>query len=62
MFEQGFQDKFFPQNPAKTATLVLRDRNQYRQGKRSLDKYINSFCALVEQAEYPDSLQLCLTF
>ena len=62
MFEQEFQDEFFPQNPAKTAALVLQDRDQYGQGKCLLDKYIDSFRALVEQAGYPDGLQLCLTF
>ncbi|KAG6894649.1 hypothetical protein C0992_005246 [Termitomyces sp. T32_za158] len=51
-FEQEFRDKFFPQNPAKTAALALRDKDQYRQGKRSLDNYINSFRALMEQANY----------
>ncbi|KAG6871087.1 hypothetical protein C0993_003826, partial [Termitomyces sp. T159_Od127] len=30
--------------------------------KRTLDKYIDSFWALIEQAAYPDGLQLCLTF
>ncbi|KAG6878820.1 hypothetical protein C0992_007441 [Termitomyces sp. T32_za158] len=61
-FEQEFWDEFFPWNPAKTAALILRDKDQYGQGRRSLDKYINSFWALVEQANYPDGLQLCLTF
>lgn len=61
-FEQEFRDEFFPRNPAKSAALILRDREQYGQGKRSLDEYIDSFRALVEQAEYPDGLQLCLTF
>ncbi|KAG5337061.1 hypothetical protein C0989_010970 [Termitomyces sp. Mn162] len=61
-FEEDFQAEFFPIDPAKIATLVLCDREQYGQRKRMLDKYINSFWALVKQAAYPDSLQLCLAF
>ncbi|KAG5350139.1 hypothetical protein C0989_012514, partial [Termitomyces sp. Mn162] len=61
-FEKGFQVEFFLLDPTKTATLMLHDREQYGQGKQTLDKYINSFWALVKQAAYPDSLQLCLTF
>ncbi|KAG6893784.1 hypothetical protein C0993_000294, partial [Termitomyces sp. T159_Od127] len=57
-----FRAEFFPIDPAKSATLALRNREQYGQGKRTLDKYIDSFQALVEQAAYPDGLQLCLTF
>ncbi|KAG5348892.1 hypothetical protein C0989_007403, partial [Termitomyces sp. Mn162] len=34
----------------------------YKQGKRTLDEYIDLFQALVEQATYSDSLQLCLSF
>ena len=61
-FEANFWAEFFPLDPAKTAALSLQDRDQYGQGKRTLDKYINSFRALVEQARYPDGFQLCLTF
>ncbi|KAG5728483.1 hypothetical protein E4T56_gene19562 [Termitomyces sp. T112] len=61
-FEKDFHVEFFPLDPAKTAALVLHDREQYGQGKRTLDEYIDSFQALVEQATYPDGLQLCLTF
>ncbi|KAG6895694.1 hypothetical protein C0992_013225 [Termitomyces sp. T32_za158] len=56
------RDEFFPQNPAKTAALVYQDKDQYKQGRRSLDNYIDSFQAFIEQANYPNSLQLCLTF
>ncbi|KAG5348956.1 hypothetical protein C0989_006917, partial [Termitomyces sp. Mn162] len=42
--------------------LTLYDREQYGQGKHILDEYIDSFCALVKQAAYPDGLQVCLTF
>ncbi|KAG6891804.1 hypothetical protein C0992_003654, partial [Termitomyces sp. T32_za158] len=45
-FEQEFRDEFFPRNPAKTAALILRDKDQYGQGRRSLDEYIDSFRAL----------------
>ncbi|KAG5348928.1 hypothetical protein C0989_007120 [Termitomyces sp. Mn162] len=41
---------------------MLCNREQYRQGKCTLDEYIDLFWALVEQATYSDSLQLCLTF
>ncbi|KAG6871891.1 hypothetical protein C0993_002674 [Termitomyces sp. T159_Od127] len=61
-FEKDFQAEFFPIDPAKSAALALHNREQYRQGKRMLDEYINSFQALVEQVAYPDGLQLCLTF
>ena len=61
-FEADFRAEFFPLDPAKTAALSLRDRDQYGQGKCTLDEYIDSFRALVEQAGYPDSFQLCLTF
>ncbi|KAG6862731.1 hypothetical protein C0993_001786, partial [Termitomyces sp. T159_Od127] len=61
-FEKDFQAEFFPIDPAKSAALALRNREQYGQGKRMLDEYIDSFQALVEQAAYPDGLQLCLTF
>ncbi|KAG6881954.1 hypothetical protein C0995_011784 [Termitomyces sp. Mi166 len=49
-------------DPAKTAALSLSNPNQYGQEKQSLDDYIDSFCALAEQAGYLDGLQLCLTF
>ncbi|KAG6881439.1 hypothetical protein C0993_001465, partial [Termitomyces sp. T159_Od127] len=61
-FEKDFWAEFFPIDPAKSAALALRNREQYGQGKRTLDEYIDSFQALVEQAAYPDGLQLCLTF
>ncbi|KAG6871505.1 hypothetical protein C0993_003225, partial [Termitomyces sp. T159_Od127] len=61
-FEKDFQAEFFPIDPAKSATLALHNREQYRQGKQTLDKYIDSFQALVEQAAYSDGLQLCLMF
>ena len=61
-FKQKFQDKFFLWNSAKTAALVLINRDQYGQRKHLLDEYIDSFHTLVEQAGYPDGLQLCLTF
>ncbi|KNZ76556.1 hypothetical protein J132_09415 [Termitomyces sp. J132] len=61
-FEEDFQAEFFPIDPAKTATLVLCDREQYRQEKQMLDEYINSFQVLVKQATYSNNLQLCLVF
>ncbi|KAG5352957.1 hypothetical protein C0989_011746 [Termitomyces sp. Mn162] len=61
-FEKDFCVEFFLLDPAKTMALILCDREQYEQGKHTLDEYINSFWALVEQATYPDDLQLCLTF
>ncbi|KAG6884461.1 hypothetical protein C0993_010934, partial [Termitomyces sp. T159_Od127] len=61
-FEKDFWAEFFPIDPAKYVALALRNREQYRQGKQTLDEYIDSFWALVEQAAYPDGLQLCLTF
>ncbi|KAG6875009.1 hypothetical protein C0993_011211 [Termitomyces sp. T159_Od127] len=61
-FEKDFWAEFFPIDPAKSAALALRNREQYGQGKRTLDEYIDSFQALVEQAAYPDGLQLCLMF
>ncbi|KAG6874687.1 hypothetical protein C0993_012634 [Termitomyces sp. T159_Od127] len=61
-FEKDFRAEFFPIDPAKSTALALRNREQYRQEKRTLDEYIDSFWALVEQAAYPDGLQLCLTF
>ncbi|KAG6899634.1 hypothetical protein C0993_008447 [Termitomyces sp. T159_Od127] len=61
-FEKDFQADFFPIDPAKSAALALCNREQYRQGKWTLDEYIDYFQALVKQAAYPDSLQLCLTF
>ncbi|KAG6870393.1 hypothetical protein C0993_004663, partial [Termitomyces sp. T159_Od127] len=57
-FEKDFWAEFFPIDPAKSATLALRNREQYGQGKQTLDEYIDSFRALVEQAAYPDGLQL----
>ncbi|KAG6877776.1 hypothetical protein C0993_003977 [Termitomyces sp. T159_Od127] len=61
-FEKDFRAEFFPIDPAKSTALALRNREQYGQGKRTLDEYIDFFQALVEQAAYPDGLQLCLTF
>ncbi|KAG6863779.1 hypothetical protein C0993_010386 [Termitomyces sp. T159_Od127] len=55
-------EEFFPIDLAKSAALALHNREQYRQEKQMLDEYIDSFRALVEQAAYPDGLQLCLTF
>ncbi|KAG6865447.1 hypothetical protein C0993_008023, partial [Termitomyces sp. T159_Od127] len=49
-------------NPAKSTALALCNREQYGQRKQTLDEYINFFQALVEQAAYPDGLQLYLTF
>ncbi|KAG6881182.1 hypothetical protein C0993_002494 [Termitomyces sp. T159_Od127] len=61
-FKKDFQAEFFSIDPAKSAALALHNREQYGQGKQTLDEYIDSFQALVEQAAYPDGLQLCLTF
>ena len=61
-FKADFQAEFFPLNSAKTAALLLHDWDQYNQGKCTLDKYIESFRALIEQAGYPDGFQLCLAF
>ncbi|KAG5733790.1 hypothetical protein E4T56_gene8161 [Termitomyces sp. T112] len=61
-FEKDFCAEFFPLDPAKTVALTLSDRKQYGQGKHTLDEYSDSFWALVEQAAYPNGLQLCLTF
>ncbi|KAG5732399.1 hypothetical protein E4T56_gene11335 [Termitomyces sp. T112] len=61
-FEKDFYVEFFLLDPAKTASLTLHDREQYGQGKCMLDEYIDSFWALVEQAAYPNGLQLCLKF
>ncbi|KAG6894341.1 hypothetical protein C0993_011760 [Termitomyces sp. T159_Od127] len=61
-FEKDFWAEFFPIDPAKSATLALCNREQYGQGKWTLDEYIDSFWALVKQVAYPDGLQLCLTF
>ncbi|KAG5720914.1 hypothetical protein E4T56_gene397 [Termitomyces sp. T112] len=61
-FEKEFRVEFFSLDPTKTAALSLQDQTQYSQGKQSLDEYIDSFHALVEQAGHPDGLQLCLTF
>ncbi|KAG6874098.1 hypothetical protein C0993_000836 [Termitomyces sp. T159_Od127] len=52
----------FSQLIPKSTALALCNRKQYRQGKQTLDKYIDSFWVLVEQAAYPDGLQLCLMF
>ncbi|KAG6892982.1 hypothetical protein C0993_002361, partial [Termitomyces sp. T159_Od127] len=57
-FEKDFQAEFFPIDPAKSTTLALRNREQYGQEKQTLDEYIDSFWVLVEQAAYPDGLQL----
>ncbi|KAG5350095.1 hypothetical protein C0989_000200 [Termitomyces sp. Mn162] len=61
-FEKDFCAEFFLLDPAKTVTLMLYDREQYGQGKCTLDEYIDLFWALVKQATYPNGLQLCLTF
>ncbi|KAG5349294.1 hypothetical protein C0989_004793, partial [Termitomyces sp. Mn162] len=61
-FEKDFCVEFFLLDPAKTTALIPCDREQYGQGKQMLDKYIDSFQALVEQATSPNGLQLCLTF
>ncbi|KAG5349021.1 hypothetical protein C0989_006521, partial [Termitomyces sp. Mn162] len=61
-FEKDFCVEFFPLDPIKTAALTLCNREQYRQGKHTLDKYIDLFWALVKQAAYFNGLQLCLTF
>ncbi|KAG6899705.1 hypothetical protein C0993_007716 [Termitomyces sp. T159_Od127] len=61
-FEKNFQAEFFSIDPAKSTAPVLHNKKQYRQGKWTLDKYIDSFQALVKQAVYLDSLQLCFTF
>ncbi|KAG6874807.1 hypothetical protein C0993_012105, partial [Termitomyces sp. T159_Od127] len=61
-FEKDFWAEFAPIDPAKSAALALCNREQYGQGKRTFNEYIDSFQALVEQAAYPNGLQLCLTF
>ncbi|KAG5333600.1 hypothetical protein C0989_005248, partial [Termitomyces sp. Mn162] len=60
-FEKDFHAEFFSLDPTKTVALTLHDREQYGQGKHTLDEYIDSFQALVKQATYPNGLQLCLT-
>ncbi|KAG6897159.1 hypothetical protein C0993_007733 [Termitomyces sp. T159_Od127] len=57
VFEKDVQAEFFPINPAAP---VLCNREQYKQGKQTLDEYIDSLQALVEQAAYLDGFQLCL--
>ena len=54
--------EFFPLDPTQTVALSLWNWDQYGQGKCMLNKYIDSFWALIEQARYPDGFQLCLTF
>ncbi|KAG5337271.1 hypothetical protein C0989_010009 [Termitomyces sp. Mn162] len=61
-FKKDFCTEFFLLDPAKTVALTLRNREQYEQEKQMLEEYINLFWALVEQATYPNGLQLCLTF
>ncbi|KAG6867765.1 hypothetical protein C0993_011423 [Termitomyces sp. T159_Od127] len=59
-FERDFWAEFFPIDPTKSAALVPHNREQYEQGKQTLDEYFDSFQALVKQVAYPDGLQLCL--
>ncbi|KAG6881546.1 hypothetical protein C0993_001003, partial [Termitomyces sp. T159_Od127] len=61
-FEKDFWAEFFLIDPAKSTALALCNREQYGQRKQTLDEYIDSFWALVEQVAYPNGLQLCLTF
>ncbi|KAG6876308.1 hypothetical protein C0993_004128 [Termitomyces sp. T159_Od127] len=41
--EKDFQAEFFPINPAKSAALVLHNKEQYEQRKRTFNKHIGSF-------------------
>ncbi|KAG6894741.1 hypothetical protein C0993_010873 [Termitomyces sp. T159_Od127] len=61
-FKKHLQAKFFPIDLAKSAALVLHNKEQYGQEKQTLNEYLDSFQALVKQAAYPDGLQLCLMF
>ncbi|KNZ71648.1 hypothetical protein J132_07879 [Termitomyces sp. J132] len=47
-FEKDFHAEFFLLDPAKMAALMLHDGKQYRQGKCTLEEYIDSFQALVK--------------
>ncbi|KAG6865526.1 hypothetical protein C0993_007980, partial [Termitomyces sp. T159_Od127] len=53
-FEKDFQAELFPIDPAKSAALVLCNREQYGQRKQTLDEYIDSFWVLVKQVAYSD--------
>ncbi|KAG5337129.1 hypothetical protein C0989_010593 [Termitomyces sp. Mn162] len=47
-FEKDFCMEFFLLDPTKMAALMLHDREQYGQGKHTLDEYIDLFQALVK--------------
>ncbi|KAG6894982.1 hypothetical protein C0992_003657 [Termitomyces sp. T32_za158] len=59
---QGCANILHPALPDVYNSDRASDKDQYEQGKRSLDNYIDLFQVFVEQANYSDDLQLCLTF
>src|SRR3981189_3229304 len=60
-FKRYFVTNFCPVDEEMTAALALHD-DQYFQGKRSVDEYVDEFTDLLEDAGMSDGLNVVLMF
>jgi hypothetical protein len=60
-FREEFMAAFCPENEATTA-LIRLESDQYFQGKRNIEAYINEFKELVNLSGYMDPIAIILKF
>jgi hypothetical protein len=60
-FTQEFAMTFCPENKATTALMRLKS-NQYYQGKRNIEAYIDEFKDLIDLSRYTDPITIVLKF
>ncbi|GLB45813.1 hypothetical protein LshimejAT787_3100030 [Lyophyllum shimeji] len=60
-FHAQFIAEFCPQDEKRKAATTL-ETSAYYQGSRSVDEYIDEFMDLVEEAQFPDGVQLVFRF
>jgi hypothetical protein len=60
-FTEEFAATFCPENEATTALMRLKS-DQYYQGKRNVEAYIDEFKDLVDLSGYTDPITIVLKF